>query len=270
MKFKTISLCILFVMTILSCQKDELSVVDKTEVMYLSNVMIDDEPYYEYFYNDSNLVSGESSKLDYMVHHYNALNQLVSSDYYWNKSIMSTDIKTIETTLSQSAMITSASGTKGGSFQYEYSNDLLAKVTFSRPQSGSSEYSVFSYNELNRINKQILYWNETQTGYIDYLYDFKGNLIKESLYDISESGVAELSTTTKYLFDGKHNPYKSFKGIMIPGLYTNYNNIIKEVYTVYVKPGQGTDQVQVTENSYEYNINGYPEVKNGNIKYLYE
>ena len=32
----------------------------------------------------------------------------------------------------------------------------------------------------------------------------------------------------------------------------------------------GTDQVQVTENSYEYNINGYPEAKNGNIKYLYE
>jgi hypothetical protein len=270
MKFKTISLCILFVVTILSCQKDELSVPDKTEVMYLSNVMIDDQPFYQYIYNDSNLVSGESSKLDYMIHRYNEQNQLISSDYYWNKSIMSSDIKIIETTLSQSDLITTANGTKGGSFKYEYTNDLLSKATFSRPQSGSTEYSVFTYNEINRINRQILYWNDSETGYIDYLYDFKGNLIKESLYDISEKGVAELCTTTKYLFDSKQNPYKSFRGIMIPGIYTNYNNIVKEVYTVFVKGGQSTDKVQVTENSYEYNINGYPVAKNGNVKYSYE
>ena len=79
----------------------------------------------------------------------------------------------------------------------------------------------------------------SETGYIDYLYDYKGNLIKEILYDISETGVAELSTTTKYLFDSKQNPYQSFKSLMIPGIYTNRNNIIKEIYTVHVKRWTG-------------------------------
>ena len=152
---------VLFVVTILSCQKEELFIAGNSEVMFLSNVMLDDQPYYQYIYNDSNLVSEESSRFDYMVHHYNEKNQLVSSDYYWNKSIMNSDIKIIETTLSQSEMITSANGSKGGTFKYEYdANGQLTKIVCIRPQSGSSEYSVFTYNEINRINRQILYWND--------------------------------------------------------------------------------------------------------------
>lgn len=270
MRSGTIALCILFVVAMLSCQKDELSVADNTEVMYLSDVLLNEQPYFHYAYNDSDLVIGESSKLDYRVHRYNEMNQLVSSDYYWNKSIMGSDPGVIETTLSQGDFITSATGTNGGTLKYEYNNNQLTKAIFTRPQSGSFEYSVFKYNEINRIGRQILLWNDLETGYIDYSYDFKGNLIKETLYDISETGVAELSTTTRYLFDSKHNPYRSFKGMMIPGIFTNYNNIIKEVYTAHIRAGQGEDKAQVTENTYEYNTNGYPVSKNGNIKFLYE
>ena len=87
-------------------------------------------------YNDSNLISAESSKLDFMVHHYNAKNQLVSSDYYWNKSIMSSDIKTIETTLSQSDMITSANSSKAGSI---YMNITAAVNWRKQPLTGPSQ-----------------------------------------------------------------------------------------------------------------------------------
>ncbi len=183
---------------------------------------------------------------------------------------MSSDIKTIETTLSQSDLVTSANGSKGGSITYEYnSSGQLAKAIFNRMQSANSEYSVFSYDENNRINKQILYWNSEETGYIDYSYDGKGNLIKEILYD-KANGVAEPSTTTKYVFDNKQNPYKSFNSLMIPGINTNPNNIIKEIYIVHIRPGLATEKVQITENSYEYNINGYPVSKNGNVQYIYE
>jgi hypothetical protein len=271
MKLKTISFCILLVGIIISCKKEELFVADNSEVMFLSEVISDDQPYYQYSYNDSNLISEESSKLDFLMHHYNNKNQLVSSDYFWNNSLMSSDIKAIETTLAQSDMVTSANSSKGGSIVYEYnSSGQLAKAIFNRLQSANSEYSVFSYDENNRINKQILYWNSVETGYIEYSYDGKGNLTREILYDQSASGVAEPSTTTKYVFDNKQNPYKTFNSLMIPGINTNRNNVTKEIYIIHVRAGIGGEKVQATENSYEYNINGYPVSKNGNVQYIYE
>jgi hypothetical protein len=270
MKLKTISLCILLIGIIISCRKEELIVAENSEVMYLSEVIMDDQTYYQYSYNDSNLVSEESSKLDFLKHHYNGKNQLVSSDYFWNNSIMNSDIKAIETTLSQSDLITSANSSKAGSISYEYdSNGQLVKAIFNRMQSGNSEYSVFSYDENNRISKQILYWNSEETGNIDYSYDGKGNLIKEILYD-KANGVSEPSITTKFAFDNKQNPYKSFNSLMIPGINTNRNNVIKEIYIVHTKAGLATEKVQTTENSYEYNMNGYPVSKNGNVQYIYE
>lgn len=269
MKRKIISLCILFVVIFLSCKKDELFVDGNYEVMYLSDVLLDDQTYYRYVYNDSNLVSEESSKVDFMMHHYNDKNQLISSDYYWNNAILNSDVKLIETTLSQSALITSANGIKGGTIKYEYNDDQLNKATYSRP-SGVSEYSTFNYDANNRIERQDLFYNNIATGYIEYRYDGRGNLIKELLYELSATGATELSTTTKYVFDNKQNPFYSLKSLILPGINTNRNNIVKEINTVHSNAGQGTDKSQITENSYEYNINGYPVSKNGNIKYLYE
>ncbi len=120
MKHKIISVLILFVVVFYSCKKDELTVTGNTEVMFLSDVLLDDQPYYQYAYNDSNLVSTESSKFDYTVNHYNDKNQLVSSDYYWNNAILKSDAKMIETALSESEMINSANGSKGGSIKYDY------------------------------------------------------------------------------------------------------------------------------------------------------
>jgi hypothetical protein len=56
---------------------------------------------------------------------------------------------------------------------------------------------------------------------------------------------------------------------MIPGINTNQNNIIKETYTIHLTANEGSDNVKVTENKYEYNKAGYPISKNGNITYIY-
>jgi hypothetical protein len=114
-----------------------------------------------------------------------------------------------------------------------------------------------------------LYWDTNETGYIDYVYDAKGNLIKEMLYDLSPTAVAELSTMTEYEFDNQINPLKAVNKSMTPGIYTNSNNIVKETCTINSKAIDGTDQVMVTATSYEYNQSGYPISKNGNVKYVY-
>jgi hypothetical protein len=115
-----------------------------------------------------------------------------------------------------------------------------------------------------------MYWENTATGYIEYSYDGKGNLIKEMLYNLPATGVAELITTTQYAFDNQPNPYRSSSRLMTPGISTNQNNIIKETYTIHLTAVQGPDNVQITETSYEYNGIGYPVTKNGNVSYVYE
>jgi hypothetical protein len=272
MKNIIVSLCLLIAVVLFSCQKEEpITAPVNSEVMILNSLLMDGEPYYQYSYKDSTTVADESSKLDYVVHHYNSKNLVVSSDYYWNTTLLTTEINTIETTLSQSAMVTAANGTKAATITYEYDgNDQLSKATWSRPATGNSEYSAFSYDGNGRINKQSLYWKSVETGYIDYFYDSRGNLSKENLYDISADGASELSTTTQYAYDNQQNPYYLFRTLLIPGINTNRNNIIKETYTVHKTSDQDAGKVQVTTNSYEYNSNGYPVSKNGNIKYIYD
>jgi hypothetical protein len=277
MKLKIISFCLLFVTIFFSCKKEDLSNglnsgnTPATSLPALSQVLIDNQSAYEYVYNDSSQLTTEKSKFNFNLNHYNALGQLVSTDYYGNDAILSSDAQVVQAAMSSTAWVTSASGVKGGTLSYVYNDKgQLIKTSYSRPVSGSTEYSDFSYDASGRINKQTMYWADAATGYIDYSYDNKGNLIKEMLYNLPSAGVAELITTTQYEFDSKLNPYKLSSKFLIPGASTNLNNVIKETYTIQINPAQGSNKVQITQNSYTYNALGYPVTENGNTTYIYK
>jgi hypothetical protein len=259
---------------LLSCKKEDLSNglnPGNTVAPVLSKILVNNQSTYEYIYNDSNLISEEKSTFDFKLNHYNNIGQLVSTEYYGNDDIFSSDAQVSATAVNSVALITLVTGKKGGTITYEYNaNSQLIKTTYALPSSASSEYSEFNYDANNRISRQTMYWVNATTGYIDYSYDGKGNLIKEMLYNLPTSGVAELITTTSYNFDNQQNPYKQFRRLMIPGINTNQNNIIKETYTIHLTPDQGSDKVQITETSYEYNAMGYPVSSNGNISYVYQ
>jgi hypothetical protein len=271
MKLKKIYSCLLLVAIFLSCQKEEQVIIVNPGVSMLSSVLIDKQLFNEYKYSNVNLISEEKSKFDYTLHQYNDKNQLLSTDYYGNNDILSSDLLVYESALNRKEWVTPMNGTKGGTIKYDYnSNGELIKTTYSRPLNSSSEYSEFSYDANNRISRQIMYWENVKTGYTDYSYDAKGNLIKEILNSVSSTGVAELSTTILYEFDNQKNPYESFSKSKIPGINTNSNNIVKETYTIHLGVNQGTEKIQVTETSYKYNGNGYPVSKNNNVEYIYK
>jgi hypothetical protein len=115
-----------------------------------------------------------------------------------------------------------------------------------------------------------MYWQNEMSFYIDYEYDEKGNLIKESKYHVPTSGISELWTTTEYEYDNMHNPFQAFKRLISPSKYTNPNNITKETYTIHFDVDQFTQKVQITNNTYEYNNKGYPTKVNGEAEYVYK
>lgn len=269
MKIKTIFITLLFAGIYMSCKKEEPVSIANTEAFLLKQVLVDNQPTFEYSYTNTKLISEEKSQFDLEQHHYDGNNLLVSTDLYANLDILSTDAAVSASAMTKNEWVTPVSSNKGGSIKYDYNDkEQLIKVTYS-PLSGSSQSSELSYDSNDRINKQVLKWENKETGYIDYSYDTDGNMIEENLYTISSTGAPELSTTTQYEFDNKVNPYRSASRLLTPGITTNTNNIVKVTYTIHLLASMGSDNVQVTKNSYKYNANGYPVSKNGNVTFIY-
>jgi len=272
MKLKMIFCCLILVLIFFSCKKDNLATtVDSagSTNLLLSKVLVNNQSAYEYIYNDT-LLTEEKSKYNYTLNQYNTKGQLVTTVYYGNDNVLSSDLPTYTTAVNSTVWVTAANGTKGGTVTYDYNdNNLLIKTTYSLTSSSSTEYSAFTYDANNRIIRQIMYWNNVVTGYIDYSYDSNGNLTKEMLYNQLSTTVAELITTTTYDFDNKSNPYKSSCKSVIPGIKSNKNNITKETYTIHLSSDMGGDNVQVTAVSYEYNDSGFPISKSDNTTYVY-
>ena len=254
-----------------SCKKEDpiADISSNPEGTLLNQILDNGKPVNEYSYTSLDLIGEEKSQYDLSVNHYNNLNQLTSTEYYVNFNILSSDIQVSDSALNQTEWVTPDNSNKSGTLAYSYNSDgQLVKTTY-KPVAGIPQSSEFTYNSDNKISREILKWGNTETGYISYVYDENGNLSEEYLYNVI-SGVAELSVSKVYEYDNEVNPFKSVSRTVLPGIYTNQNNIVKETYTMYARSGEGADNVQITENYYQYNNLGYPVSKNGNIKYMYK
>jgi hypothetical protein len=253
-----------------SCEKEKQLIPENTGIPLLSKILIDGVSYCEYTYNDANLPVEEKSKLQYTRHNYNDNNLLSSSDFYIDPALYSSSSSIVEASFNREEWVNPVNTAKSLTQKFGYDRTgQLSRKTYIRPSVTSSEYSEFTFvNE--RISRQSIYWKDEMTVYIDYSYDERGNLIKESKYQAASAGIPELLTTTEYEYDSMHNPYKAFKRLMSPGKFTNPNNIIRETYTIHFEVDQWSQKVQVFNNTYEYNDKGYPVRVNGDAEYIYK
>lgn len=266
---KKIAIVLFFSLLFFSCGKEWPLIVENTDILLLSKVLIGGESCMEYMYNDANLLTEEKSKFHYTKHNYSHNNLLSTSEFYMDPAMFSSNSTVVEASMNRKEWVnpdnTAKSLTKG--FEYD-GNEQLTRITFSRPSVSNSEFSEYTI-ENGRIIRQTMYWQNVKSYYIDYKYDENGNLTKESKYYVSSSGNEELLTTNEYEYDNMHNPFQAFKRLMAPGKYTNPNNILKDTYTIFFEVDQWTQKVQITNNSYKYNDSGYPVQVNGEAEYVY-
>jgi hypothetical protein len=267
---KKIALAFFFSLIFFSCEKDKQLIVENTDIPLISKVLIGGESFIEYSYNDANLLTEEKSKFHYTRHNYNDKNLLTTSEFYVDPAMFSSLYSVVEAAMNREEWVNPDNTAKSLTKEFEYnSNEQLKSVTYNRPSVSDSEYSVFTL-ENDRISRQTMYWKNELSFYIDYLYDEKGNLIKESKYHVPSTGNAELWTTNEYEYDNMHNPFQAFKRLMSPSKSTNPNNITKETYTIYFDVDQWTQKVSIINNSYEYDDKGYPIKVNGEAEYVYK
>lgn len=273
MKIRITSFCLIVVMALFACKKEDLSQTGNPgnpNVPALSKILVDGKSVYEYVYNDSGLMRQEMSKYDFTIHHYNTKGQLASSEIFGNDDVLSSDVTVSDAAVNQTILVTHESGKKAQNINYEYNSDgQLIRTVSTRPSLTCTEYSECTYAD-NKMLKQTMFFENVETGHIEYAYDSKGNLTSEMLYGILSDGTSGLITSTKFSFDANPNPCREANKSMIPGINSNANNITKETYTIYLPVDEGSNIVEVTENSYKYNTLGYPVSRNGNVTYVYD
>lgn len=253
---------LILIVILSACEKDDAG-LSYSNAGLLYQVKFDSELFYEYTYNDSKQIVEEKSKLHYTKHNYQR-GKLISSDHYVDPGMFSSSSLIADSAWYRKEWVNPTNTEINSTKTYTY--DKEGRIFKSENYLG---ICVYSYDDKNRINRQNFYHENECTGYIDYTYDDKDNLITRLHYWILATGESELQTTTVYEFDNKHNPYKAFNNLMIPGRYTNTNNIVKETYTIHFDVDQSVDNVQITENSYKYNSNGFPIKKNESETYIY-
>jgi hypothetical protein len=267
---KNIALMFLFSVLFFSCEKEKPLIVENGDIPLISKVLIGGEIYMEYSYNGANLVTEEKSKFHYTRHNYNEINQLISSDLYFDLRSVSSNSIVLEAAMNRKEWVSPANTQKSISHSLEYNiKGELVRKSFIKPSDDNNHIVEFLY-ENDRIVRLTRYNNNSIPGYTDYLYDNNGNIIKQMNYTVSSAGVADLTTATEYEYDNMNNPYQSFRRLLTPGVNSNPNNITKETYTIYFEVNQYTEKVQITENSYEYNDLGYPVKVNGVTEYVYK
>ena len=269
MNRKLTFILLLFLALFASCKKTKPLLIEDPGIPLLEKVIYSPEFSYVYTWNDSYLISEEKSKFSYTRHNYNSQNQLVSSDFYVDPGMYSSDSHIVQASMNRTEWV-NADNTAREMFRiYEYDqNSHLIKCLINRINTNYKSYSIFEYNAKGQISKETWYSDGKATGNTIYNYNDAGNLILKTRNDILTDGSLQLSTTTEYEFDDKKNPYLQFK-MQIPGIYTNQNNIIKETYQLWFEVDAFIDKIQITETTYEYNNSGYPIKKNGTIDFVY-
>ena len=256
---------LLLIVLISACNKEDSEEIKGDPTGLLYQVNFNSELHYEYKYNVLNQIAEEKSRLHYTKHNYkNGI--LVSSDYYYDPGMYSSNSYLVDSALNREDWVNPTNTEKSSTKTYFHDNE--GRIIKTSNYIGDCEYT---YDDRNRIICQTFISEDEETGYIDFVYDDNDNMVEKLHYWILDSGEPELQTTTEYEFDTKKNPYKSFNSLMMPGEYTNTNNIVKETYTLYFEVNQysGVDSIQITENTYEYNSEGFPISKNDNETYIY-
>lgn len=268
---KKIAVIFVFFLPLLSCEKDKpLIIIENIDIPLIDKVLIGGEPYMEYSYNEANMVTEEKSKFHYTRHFYNEHNQLLKSDFYWDMSMASSNSSVIEAAMNRTEWVNPGNTPKSITHTLEYNGEgQLIRKNYIRNADNNTDFVEFLY-EGNKIVKATGYYNNSISGYTNYIYDDNGNISRQMKYNVSPAGIAELSTTTDYEYDNMHNPFQAFRRLTTPGVNTNPNNITKETYTLNFEVDPSIEKVQTTEYSYEYNDKGYPTKVNGLTEYIYK
>ena len=218
----------------------------------LSKIVHNDNAYVDFFYDSMKRVS--EVKIHYAdtfsveEYYYNDQNQIIRREYGDYKDV----------------------------FTYE---DGLLKSSESIYKNNDEWHpkNIFKYNEKNQIEKADVYFNNVQTGYIEYQYDYNGNTTERKEYfTATYSDPAFMVSYFKFTYDNKKNPV--FLLNFFPVDLVQKNNPVNTFYYLAIMSSLPPEYESVfTYNEYElpteelrYYNNRSPETQPEKYTFIYE
>lgn len=267
---KKICIAILISVLFFSCKKDNDPIVERNSNGLLSRVLTSGKSYQEYTYTSTGLICEEKSWGYYTKHTYNSENQLEKSESYVDPALYSSSIQVIAEAQKRKEWANPKNVPRSVTNTYSYPKTGQFIERYVDRANGTQDYGKYELNAKGLVSKHLFYNEGRIAGYVDYLYDEQGNLIREKHYFISVDGKTKLSNETEYEFDDKKNPYFPFNKLIFPGRNTNPNNITKATYTLYGETPSVIEWLDITTHTYEYNNLGFPVKVDSETVYEYD
>ena len=239
-----------------SCKKDKTPVdIPRGETYLIKSETSNDKVSAKFLYNSDNKITEHQTFYFYERYTYDKLSRLIKREASISASSMD-----LGSMMLYNEIKTAANSPINFYTDFVYSDNRLIKtINYSKDAKDFKmvSYQTFEYSN-NKIKRKNLFTAESKlTQFTTFGYDVNGNVIEEKSYSylFSDNGQPNLISESFFKFDDKPNPFRIFKELGEPGLFTNSNNIIETTGKSYVDLPV---RISTTKTTYEYNVDGYP------------
>ena len=257
---------LIIVLTIItSCSNDPI-VVDGS--YSIKSVVANGKVIEKYVYNDKNKIVEDQSFYFCNKYLYDDIGRLIKQEIAFDPDIASSTIHI------KSELMTSQNSTFTANriFEYNAEGKLFTQKYYVEK---NVQFEYTSMVSLEYVGDKIVKYNlhndqHTITQFYTYKYDNNENVLNEKQYSFLFAVGTEpkLIRETSFKYDDKNNPFKIYKNLGYPGLYTNTNNIIESNSVLY-EDDPSIGKFSTSTTTYEYNKIGYPIKVNNNEEFKY-
>ncbi len=264
--FNLISALIIVLTIIASCSDDPIVVNGNYSI---KSIVSNGKVIEKFIYNDENKIIEDQSFYFCNKYIYDNNGQLIKQEIAIDPAIYSSTFHI------KSELMTSQNSTFTANSIFEYNTDgKLLRQKYYIKKNDQFEYT--SMISLEYVGDRIVKYNlqneqNIVTQFYTYEYDGKGNVLNEKQYSylFAVGSKPNLIRETSFKYDDKNNPFKIYKHLGHPGIYTNTNNVTESNSVLYEEV-PGTDKFSTSKTTYEYNRNGYPIKVNNDEEYKYD
>jgi len=267
LKSVSLSAFFVFMLLVISCTKEgnvqNAEIEYSTDNEHIKSVSAGGAINHQYLYDRAGKIVEENCLFYFKKYLYDENDRLIKIESAFDETMFSSTFveRRTEFMTSQNSAVNSYN-------LYKYDNEgLLSKIEnyLKEPGKGFEYRSMQTFEYKGSLIVTVNFHDATTgkiTQYHVYTYDDNGNVINEKYY--SNSVIPnELISETSCKYDNYKNPYRIFSILGSPGLFMNVNNII-ETNLIRHYEVQGFDKYATSQNTYQYNHNGYPVKVNEN------
>jgi hypothetical protein len=268
--FKFTGLLITVLTLIASCSEDNVTDEFNGNFYCIRSVSVDGKTRDKFLYNNAGKIIEYQSPYFCQKFTYDGNNRLIKQEIAVDPNLASSTYNP-----EKSELMTSENSTFTGNYIFEYNNSgkLVSQKNYFKK---SSQFEYTSMTSLVYEGSRIVTCNlhnakDSITQFHIYEYDSHGNVTREKYFSyLFITGTEpELISEVSYKYDDKNNPFRIYKDLGQPCLYTNPNNII-ETSSILYEDVPGIPKTSTSKTTYEYNDKGFPVRVNNSEEYKYE